>query len=190
VFVKGLEPLAQPLGDLSKGAVTLVETFMGAAKEKHWIEDLSKGLENVSKAINDGSLSETIKSFVDGADQMATKLQYIASRLPGPDTESNLVHSFLGPQQDIDAVTGAYHLAKNMFTPWAPPTTFAERFAGTGGDANRLMGDLIKKGWSKVAAAPSWPVMPVLKADLIPRLSAIMAGLTAWRSGMETVALA
>lgn len=120
VFVRGLEPLTQPLADLSKGVVTLVETFMGAAKEKHWIENLSKGLEDVSKAIKDGSLSETIKSFVDGIDQMTIKLQYIASWLPGPDTGSGLVKSFLGPQQDIDAVMAAYRALKNIATPWAP----------------------------------------------------------------------
>lgn len=76
-FVVGLEPLVRgpdggPLGQLSKAALHLVEAFMGAAKDKHWIDDLSQGLERFSSWIGTPDFDDKVKSFVDGVGVMAS----------------------------------------------------------------------------------------------------------------------
>ena len=76
-FVVGLEPLVRgpdggPLGQLSKAALHLVEAFMGAAKDKHWIDDLSQGLERFSSWIGTPEFDDKVKSFVDYVGIMAS----------------------------------------------------------------------------------------------------------------------
>jgi hypothetical protein len=53
VFVRGLEPLINPLNHLSESVVKAIDTFMSSKKLGSWIEEFGKGIEHVASYLSD-----------------------------------------------------------------------------------------------------------------------------------------
>ena len=116
IFIDGLAPLTGPLTNLSKETVHLVDVFMGAVKDKHWIEQISTGIHDFADVIKDGKLDHTVKDIVDDLEWFGSKLKWITSFLPGPDIGKNIANDILGPQQDIDAVKKIWNMGTDFLS--------------------------------------------------------------------------
>ncbi|HUZ33898.1 MAG TPA: M15 family metallopeptidase [Xanthobacteraceae bacterium] len=71
-FVQGLEPLTEPLAHLSDSVTHVVQAFIDAAKDKHWITELSDGLERFASYIGTPEFDQLVKSIVDDLGQLAS----------------------------------------------------------------------------------------------------------------------
>jgi hypothetical protein len=74
VFVKGLTPLTEPLTHLSKSVTQVVATFLKAAEDRHWIDQISAGLEKFAGYIGDPKFDDNVKKFADDISKLASLL--------------------------------------------------------------------------------------------------------------------
>jgi hypothetical protein len=72
VFVQGLEPLTGPLTHLSDSVTHVVAAFLNAAKDRHWIEQISSGLEMFAKYIGTPEFEDNVKTFADDLSKLAS----------------------------------------------------------------------------------------------------------------------
>jgi hypothetical protein len=160
-FVDGLEPLVQggeggSLGKLSQAAVRLVETFMGAVKDKDWIGSLSTGLEGISKAIQDGKLEEGVKAFVDDLEALGRGIKWLLSWVPGaaPSNEP-VIKSPSGFVMSGTGKTGIEYLAD--FSDWLAGPERAKnspwRSSANAASMDTIMSGLVARGFSQEQAA-------------------------------------
>jgi hypothetical protein len=63
-FIKGLTPLAEPLGHLSEAFTKTLESLLAAPKLKEWIEDLAVGIKKFGDYLLTDKFQEDVKNFV------------------------------------------------------------------------------------------------------------------------------
>ncbi|MFZ1011188.1 MAG: hypothetical protein WAN65_30395, partial [Candidatus Sulfotelmatobacter sp.] len=83
VFVKGLEPLAGPLGELSNSVTGVVAAFLKAANDKHWIEQISESLEKFATYLGTPEFDDSVKKFAEDIGTLASLLGQAVTWIAG-----------------------------------------------------------------------------------------------------------
>lgn len=83
IFVDDLKPLTGPLSDLSKSLVDVAKGLLSNPHMKEWIDDLSSGLESLSKYLHSDQFNADLHTFVDDIGWIAHKLGALMSWMSG-----------------------------------------------------------------------------------------------------------